>query len=125
MRSANVAAFSRRQRGISIMGVLAWGAALGFIALLTMKIIPEYLEYSSIKRIVTAVVHESGGASVADIQANFNKRAGVDNITRISGKDLDIAKSGEKVSIGFNYAAPIPLVANISLVIDFEGSASN
>lgn len=115
----------RAQRGISLTGILAWGAALGVAALLTMKVIPEYLEYNAIKRVVTSVARESGGASVADIQANFNKKASIDNISRIRGKDLDIAKSGEKVSIGFSYAAQIPLVANISLVIDFEGSASN
>lgn len=125
MRSGMVAGSPHAQRGITLTGVVGWGIALGLGALLTMKVIPEYLEYNSIKRVVTVVARESGGASVSDIQANFNKRAGIDNITRISGKDLDIAKSGEKVSIGFAYAAQIPLVANLSLVIDFEGSASN
>jgi hypothetical protein len=74
---------------------------------------------------VTQVAHDSGGASVADIQTNFSRRASIDNVSRITGKDLDIAKNGEKVRIAFAYSAQIPLVANISLVIDFEGSASN
>ena len=107
------------------MGIMAWGVMLGLVALLTMKVGPEYLQYNAIKRIVTTLAHDAGGSSVADIQTGFNKRAEIDNVTRISGKDLDIAKNGDKVSIGFAYAAQIPLVANISLLIEFEGSASN
>lgn len=117
--------FATAQRGITLTGVIAWGAGLAMAALLTMAVIPEYIQYGTIKRIVASVAQESGSAAVADIRNNFNKRAGIDNVTRITGKDLDIAKSGEKVSISFAYAAQIPLVANISLVIDFEGSASN
>jgi hypothetical protein len=108
------------------MGGMLLGAG-GFIivALLGLKLAPAYLEYSSVKKAVVGIVQggEARG-TVNDIRRAFDKRAQVDDVSVISGQDLDISKEGSDVVITFAYPKKIPLFGNVSLYIDFAGSSS-
>lgn len=114
-----------RQRGVSMGGLLVGAAVFILVALLGLKVAPAYLEYSSVKKAVTGIVQggEARG-TVNDIRRAFDKRAQVDDVSVISGQDLDISKEGSDVIITFAYPKKIPLFGNISLYIDFAGSSS-
>ena len=60
----------------------------------------------------------------AEIRAMYGKYAEVDHTQTVSPADLDISKEGGEVVIAFAYEKRIPLFANVSLVIEFEGSSS-
>ena len=66
----------------------------------------------------------SPGKTVAEIRAMYGKYAEVDHTQTVSPADLDISKEGGEVVIAFAYEKRIPLFANVSLVIEFEGSSS-
>lgn len=113
----------RRQRGLSLIGLLVVGALIVFGALLAMKVVPSALEYNAIRSAVTKVA-SAGGTTVRDYQVAFDRYAAVDDITSITGKDLVIEKrqDGQTV-ISFQYEKRIPLFGPASLVIDYRGSA--
>lgn len=114
------------QRGISLGGLLMACVLLGVVAMLGMKVTPDVLEYFAIQKIIKSMAQEPGlkEAGVAEIRKNFDKRAPIDRVESIKGVDLDISKEGEQVVIAFAYPKKIPLFANISLLIDFEGSST-
>ena len=116
----------QRQQGVTLTGVIFVGMILVLLAIAGMKILPDVIEYYSILKDAKAVVQDpsSRGATVSDIRKSFDKRAQIDDISSIKGPDLDISKEGNEIVIAFAYTKKIPLVARVSLVIDFEGSTA-
>lgn len=114
------------QRGVSLSGLLMGSVILVLVALLGMKLFPDVTEYFQIVKAVKAVSNEAvqNGESVGDIRKSFDRRAQVDDIRTITGQDLEITKDGSQVIITFAYPKTIPLFANVSLLIDFEGSSA-
>lgn len=115
----------KKQKGMSITGLLTVCAILGMGGVLAAKIVPEVSEYMDVLREVKAVAADPAvRGSVRDIKVAFSKRADVSYIKSITAEDLDISKDGDQVVITFAYSKKIPLFANASLVLDFEGASS-
>ena len=112
------------QRGVALSGLLAWGAVIAVVAMLGIRVAPEYLTYFKIVKAVKAVALNSSGKTVPEIRASFAKYLEVEHVSTITPADLDISKEGNDVVIAFAYESRIPLISNISLLIDFEGSTS-
>jgi hypothetical protein len=114
----------QNQRGISLVGILFICIVVVLVAVGGLKVTPAYLEYMSVKKAVVGIVQggEARG-TVADIRRAFDKRAQVDDISVISGTDLEITKEGNDVVVAFAYPKKVPLFANVSLYFDFSGSS--
>lgn len=114
----------KSQRGIAISGLLVWGVIIAMVALLGIKVAPEVIDYYKIKKGVTATAANANGKTVAEIRTMYGKYAEVDHTQTVSPADLDISKEGGEVVIAFAYEKRIPLFANVSLLIEFQGSSS-
>lgn len=110
-----------KQRGVTLSGLLIWGIIIAAVAMLGMKISPELIDYYKIRKDVTATAASASGKTVGEIRSTFSRYADVDQIQAITATDLDISKEGNKVVIAFSYEKRIPLFANVSLLIDFQG----
>ncbi|MFA7270262.1 MAG: DUF4845 domain-containing protein [Sterolibacterium sp.] len=115
----------RRQRGIGILSLLIGGGLLFFIAVLGMKVAPDVLGYFTVLKNVKATAHDPGmaGASVSQVRSAYLKRAQVEGGTSVNAEDIEITKEGNEIVLSFAYSKKIPLFANVSLLIDFEGSS--
>jgi len=109
----------RRQRGLSIIGLIFIGLIVVGLLALGFKTVPAVVEYIAIERAVQEI---KGEATVAEIRAAFDRHATIDDITSISSRDLDITKEGEAVVISYAYEKKIPVLDNVSIVIDFSGT---
>ncbi len=97
---------------------------LAVLALLGMKVVPEYLEYFQIIKTLKAVSNDPNAkTSVSEVRKGFERRANIDNITAITATDLDVSKDGGDLLISFAYERRVPLFANVSLLLDFQGSS--
>jgi len=107
-------------------GFLVTAIILIFVAVLGMKVIPAYMEDGEIKRVFDAVAQDPGmqKASIREIQIAYAKRASVQNITAIKLEDVDVGKDESGISLSASYQVKIPLVANMSLLLDFNPSSS-
>ena len=108
-----------RQRGLSLVGLIFVGMIVVALLALGFRIVPAVIEYIAIERAVQKIKNES---TVRDIQAAFERHRTIDDITSITSKDLDITKEGDKVVISYAYQKKIPILDNVSLVIDFAGT---
>lgn len=114
-----------RQHGLSLLGLIFFGGLLFFVALLGMKLTPAYIEYFNIQKHLNELARSSdGGTSPKEIQGNFDKRASIDDITSVQGRDLEITKNADSVEIRATYSKKIPLGGHASLVLDFDMSSS-
>ena len=112
------------QSGVGLGGLLVVSVLLVGVALVGMKLVPSYLEFMAVKKVIKAVADEKGGAStVAEIRRSFELRASVDAIDSVKSSDLEITKDSGGIVIATRYRKEIPLVANIGIYIDFSAAS--
>ena len=113
-----------RQRGLALSALLVWGVVIALVAIMVIRVLPDVIDYYKIKHAVKAVASESSGKTVAEIRHAFGQYLEVEHIKIFSPSDLDIYKQDSQVVIAFAYERRIPLLGNVSLLIDFTGSSS-
>ncbi|MEP7139281.1 MAG: DUF4845 domain-containing protein [Caldimonas sp.] len=114
---------ARRQRGVTLFGLLFWAVIIGFLALIGMRVLPTLNEYFTIKRTVNKIATE--GTTVPEIRAAFERQKDIEySITSISSKDLIITKDNEKIVVAFAYDKEIELLKPVYLLIKFEGRSN-
>jgi hypothetical protein len=118
----------RKQHGMTFIGLVSVIAIIVFVAVIGMKLTPAYLEFMSVKKAIAKIANDPGfsGMSKRDIMDAFDKSATIDDIKSVKGSDLQIAK-GEadaqgKPVVSVEYQAVVPLIANVSALLDFETS---
>ena len=111
----------QRQRGITLLGLLIWAIIIGFVALITMNVLPTVNEYFTVQKAVNKIAAE-GLTTVPEIRAAFERQKEIEySIQSISGKDLNITKENDKVVIGFAYEKEVKLISPVFLLIKYEG----
>ncbi|MCC6534568.1 MAG: DUF4845 domain-containing protein [Burkholderiales bacterium] len=111
----------RRQKGISLSGLLVICVILVAVALLGFKLFPAYTEYFKVRKAVSEIARNPEyKSSVKEIQAAFDRRAAIDSISVVGGKDLEITKQGDGVAVSASWSVKVPLFYNVSACMDFE-----
>ncbi len=116
-------ASTRRQRGLSLIGLLIFGIIAVMLVVLGMRVMPSALEYFAIKRAVNTIA-ASGATSAVDVQRAYDRQAAIDDLTSVSGRDLVVERTDTGVSIGFRYEKRVPLFGPASLLIEYEGQSA-
>lgn len=111
----------RRQLGISLSGLLVVCVLIIAVALLGFKLFPAYAEYMTVQKTLTEIMRNpESKSSPREIQAAFDRRAAIDNIKVLSGKDLDIGRDGDKLQVSASWSVKVPLFYNVAACMDFE-----
>ena len=111
----------KRQRGVTLFGLLFWAVLIGFVALVGLRVLPTVNEFYTILRAINKVAND-GANTVPAVRAAFDKQKDIEySISSISGKDLSITKENDKVVIGFAYDKEIELMSPVFLLIKYEG----
>ena len=111
----------RRQRGISLFGLMFWAIVIGFFGYVAVVVLPTVNEYLTIKRTVDKIAAESPG-TVAEVRVAFERQKPIEySISSITAKDLEITKENDRVVIAFAYDKEIALVGPLYLLLKYEG----
>lgn len=114
----------RSQRGLSLLGVLIVGAFAAFLLIVGFRTVPVVNEYMSIKRIIGILAQDvDNGTSLLEVRRSFDRRGQIDDISSVKGADLVIDRSGPNAVIEVAYTRTVPLVANVSLLFEFNPSS--
>ncbi len=116
----------KHQRGMTFIGWVVVLALVISYVLVGVKVVPAYIEYFSVKKVLATMANDPGfpSMSVKEIRDSFDRRASIDYITAVTPDDLDITKDNGENVVSVNYSQKIPLVANISIVLDFSASTA-
>ncbi len=107
-----------QQRGISLIGLMFVGGVLACAGLLLAQVLPTLLEYQAITK---AVNKAKEGNTVAEVRAIFDRAAAIDDMSSISGKDLDVSKEGDKTVVAFAYTREIHMAGPAFLLLKYNG----
>jgi hypothetical protein len=101
------------------------GIIIVFVAIGGLKIAPAYIEYYKVKKAIVGVAQTTSRGTVAEVRAAFDRRAAIDDIDVIAGRDLEVTKEGNEIVISFAYPKRISMFGNVSVLIDFAASSNN
>jgi len=109
------------QRGMSLIGLLAWAIIIGFVGYLAVRVLPTLNEYATIQRAVDRIAADSP-PTVAEVRRAFEKQKDIEySISSISASDLSITKENERLVIRFAYDKEIPIVEPVYLLVKYSG----
>ena len=116
----------RKQRGITLTGLIVILVLLGMAATLGFKLFDPYVQYFTIKKTFKTLAQnpELKSGNRRDVVSAYQRYSLIDSITSISEEDIEVKKDGNAIVISANYSVKVPLVANISLLIDFAPSSA-
>ena len=115
----------KNQRGLSLIGMVVMCIAIVIVAIGGLKIAPAYIEYYKVKKAIVGIAQTNSRATVVEVREAFNRRAAIDDIDVIAGRDLEVTKEGNDIVISFAYPKRISLFGNVSVVFDFAASSNN
>lgn len=114
----------QKQRGMTFIGLVLTVAAIVFVAIIGMKLVPAYLEFMSVKKAITNIANQPNFKEMnkKDIYESFNKTAVIDNIDSIKAKELIISQTDQGPVVTAEYQVVVPLMGNVSALLDFHAS---
>jgi len=115
----------KNQRGITLIGMVVVCIVIVLVAIGGLKIAPAYIEYFKVKKAISGIAQTNGKGTVQDVRIAFDRRAAIDDIDVIAGRDLEITKEGNDIVISFDYPKRVSLFGNVSVVFDFAASSNN
>ncbi|SEJ10649.1 DUF4845 domain-containing protein [Pseudomonas sp. NFR16] len=114
---------ARSQRGLSFVGWLVLLAVLAFVGSTAAKLVPHYLDYLSLKKIIEAAGTDRGGdiSDSDDFYSYVAKGMQVNNIRDVDlKKALSVTTENNRFLAHLKYEQREPLIQNIDLVVRFD-----
>jgi sensor histidine kinase regulating citrate/malate metabolism len=108
------------QRGISMFMLLFVLVVIAGVGAMAMQAFPSMVEYQAALKAVNKAKDEG---TVPAIRAAFDRAAQIDDINSITGKDLEITKSGDQVIVSFAYQKDFHMFGPAWLTLKYQGSS--
>lgn len=115
--------FARSQRGLSLLGWMVVLAIVAFIASTAFKIVPHYMDYYALEKLIMSVENEKGqGISTpGDFEAYVRKGMQINSIRDIDlEKALSVKVENNDFYATLKYEKREPLIENLDLVVHFD-----
>ena len=107
------------QRGISFIGLLFVAIVLACVGVVGAQVIPTLIELQAIDK---AVNKAKDGSTVPEVRAIFDRSQAIDDF-KLTGKDLDVQKVGDKVVVSYSYEREIHLAGPAYLTMKYKGQS--
>lgn len=113
----------RQQRGMTFWGLSFVLGVFAFLLFLTFKLFPPYMEDFKVKSALDGLARQSDFSSMSrsDMIVALGKRFDVDDVTAVKlDKDFIVETQGRLKRVRIRYENVIPIVANISILLEFD-----
>ena len=112
----------RSQSGMSILGMLCILLMLGFFAMCIIRMLPGYLEYLSVRDIVSRVAMDpdTRDQSSSEIRRKIANIFNTNQIYLLDPKDVEVFSKGGNTYIDANYEVRLPVMWRIDSVMKFD-----
>ncbi len=120
--------YRHKQSGVTFWGFALVAFLIAFFTLLTLKLVPPYIENAKVRTALENVVKQPNAANMSKVEIvdALQRRFDVDDVSRANLKtDLTITKSpdGRSTKLRIAYEVRVPLAYNISALLTFDENA--
>ncbi|MBS7661526.1 DUF4845 domain-containing protein [Pseudomonas lalucatii] len=115
--------FARSQKGLSVLSWLVVLAVVAFFASTAFKMLPHYLDYMSMEKIITSAGAEQGLEirTVGDFYGHVGKGMEVNSIRDLNLREvLKVKVENNEFVAHLKYEKREPLIENLDLVARFD-----
>ena len=112
----------RRERGITVIGMLCILGLIGIVAFAGLRLLPLYLNYMKVSRSMDAAAAEfkSDNPDPGLIRRSLEKHWQIEDISTVEAKDVTIEKTESGVELHVAYDDASPYISNVSLSVHFD-----
>jgi hypothetical protein len=114
----------QRQRGLTILGFLFVAAVVLTVVMVGFRVFPAYLEYFSVQKALKRALDDPANTTALDIRKTVERQLNLDYVESVTANDIEVTRTQNGVTARASWQRKLPLVANASLVLDFDASAS-
>jgi hypothetical protein len=108
----------KRQNGMTAIGWLIVLALIGFFVLLTLRMLPSYLEYYKVVSSLDSLEKETLESPVA-IRKLLERRFDISYVESIQPKDVIIKPVGPNFQVIADYESRKHIFANVDVIMSF------
>ena len=115
----------RRQKGITLTGMILVSIVVVVVLLMGFKIVPVYVEYFAIEKQFKAMSMDPKlrNPSRGQIAAAWAARSQVDDLRSITPDQIEATREGDETVYTGEYSVKVPLLKNIAACFDFKPSS--
>jgi hypothetical protein len=95
-------------------------ALIGFFVLVTLRMVPSYLEYYKVVSTLESLEKESGFSSTAEIRQALERKFNISFVEVITPRDVRIRPFGKNFNVGAKYESRVHLLGNVYIVMAFD-----
>jgi hypothetical protein len=112
----------KKQKGLSLTGLIVAAFVLVLGAIMAFKFVPVYLEYQTVKRIFKSMAEDPAlrKASRSALDNSWAARTSVDDVQSVHAEDIEYTRDGDQLVVSAEYSKKIHLFGNVSACIDFK-----
>ena len=115
----------QRQRGLSLVGFIVVAALVMLAVMIGFRMAPAYIEWYTVKKVMTHTLESSkDGFTLYQFRRDFDLKASADYIDSVRGSDIEVTKEGNQLVATASWQRVLHLVGNVSLLLDFEATAT-
>ena len=112
------------QHGLTIIGFLLVAAVVVIFVVVGARTVPAYIEYYSVQKALEKSLADARDPNLAEVRRAFDRYLTTDYIQSVRASDLELTKEGNVVTASVAWTRILPLVANVSLYLEFDARAS-
>lgn len=115
--------FARSQQGLSVLSWLMVLAVVAFFASTGFKVLPHYLDYMSMEKIITSVETDKASEvrTVGEFYSHVSKGMQVNSIRDLNLRDvMQVKVENNEFRVHLKYEKREPLIENLDLVVNFD-----
>lgn len=112
----------KRQKGITLTGMILVSIVIVLVLLLGFKIVPVYVEYFAIERQFKAMAIDPKlrNPTRGQIAGAWAARSAVDDLRSIQGDQIEATREGDETVFSGEYSVKVTLFKNVAACFDFK-----
>ena len=112
----------RRERGAIAISVLGSIILLAILLVVAGKLIPVYLEHSTVTSVLANLETGEFGSST-EIRNRIAKQFSIDGVRHINADAVSVVSGRRFFEVDISYEIKVPLVSNIEFLLTFSDQA--
>lgn len=112
-----------RQQGMTFLGILVLVIVVGAWVYAGIRLVPKYLEYMRVAATLEKVRDEydsNPGTTEFMLRKAVERHFDIEMVEIITSNDIQIKKEGGTFTMRAAYDDTVPLVSNISFLVEFD-----
>lgn len=110
------------QRGMTAIGWMLVLGLIGFFTLITLKLVPLYMEFGKVASVFESLQNEPGitNKTRGEIIQLISKRFDINDVDNVDPKHIKVSKDKGALQVGIKYERREHLMGNIEVIATFD-----